>query len=263
MCPKSWRFGVNHSMETPNPPWPPLPYIVSLPPLHDPFHPHPHTHTECERQQQFWKRQELKGRCVQGSVAYTWVFVLFPLATSTPKKVWVLETAMSVRSSFHVVRTKRWSWRTLPGKICFGLDLLQELFELAQNSPNSRTHPICVCWTEPERKTLSGVKESRLSWAMGRRHSAQKPACFSAWCAQYQARTLQAIFLGEASRSQKATPSLLRDKLFPNQVSSTWDDGNIFKGIILGRFPVIQHFQTYPNGFWNIFSLLRAAFRMR
>lgn len=52
------------------------------------------------------------------------------------KQVWAPKMAVSIRSSFHVVRTEQRSQKTLSGKMCFGLDLLEELFGLAQNSPN-------------------------------------------------------------------------------------------------------------------------------
>lgn len=56
-------------------------------------------------------------------------------------------------------------------------------------------------------------------------------------------------------------PACLETSCFLIKFSYTQNDGNISKGIILGRFPVTQHSQTSPSGLLNYLLFVESNFQ--
>lgn len=118
-----------------------------------------------------------------------------------------------------------------------------------------------VCWTEG----IITAGLNKVIWSEGRTvtPSSRRVPLFQGVVISVRQEFCKPSFSRRPSDHRRQYPVCWETSCFLIKFSYTQNYGNIFKGIIPGRFPVIQHFQTYPNGFWNICCLLRAAFWMR
>lgn len=172
--------------------------------------------------------------------------------------------AVSIISSFHLVKNKQWSQKTLSIKCALAWICKKSALDFP--STHSITEPFFIellCFldrTQEKDIIIVGLNKATVVWVTDSNTLASERYLFFRMAWSSLGKNLASHLL---PRSQKAIPVCSVTSCFLIKFSYTLNDGNIFKGIILGRFPVIQHFQTYPNGFWNIFCLWRAAFRMR
>lgn len=177
--------------------------------------------------------------------------------------------AVPGRWSFHHARTMPWNARMLAGKRHIGLGLLEELFVLAQNSFSSWTFfqsAFVLPGDGPGgRYYCSGVTQGHCGRSAATESLApERYLVFQGGVIGIRQEPHKPSLSGRPTRSQKAIPCLLRDKLLPNQVFSYSELQKHFQRYYSRQ---VSSHSTFPaQSKWLLKYLLfveRAAFRMR